>query len=224
MYKEKQNEQRANDAITKNLLHQLLRSIEGKQTVPDLLDTLKELTNITNGASTEAYSKLFWSVKLKSLPETPDHVDRFEDIMRHLDDNQSMPDSKGLKQAFLTSIQDVMPQLAETLENNSNSDYSKCRTKVLQKASAAIVRQLLQDDVKKDRTPWAHYSNSREDSLAGNKRHHQHTGVGSRKQVRNYKSLNEVPNSTIMAWEEHRQPDYTFRFQQKCWFKVENPF
>eukprot|EP00475_Leptophrys_vorax_P017797 TRINITY_DN2436_c0_g2_i1.p1 TRINITY_DN2436_c0_g2~~TRINITY_DN2436_c0_g2_i1.p1 ORF type:complete len:179 (-),score=32.61 TRINITY_DN2436_c0_g2_i1:507-1043(-) len=68
----------------------LLSQVEDEFAVTMLLNKLKSLTNITNGASIEAYSKLLWSMKLKYLADVPKHIAKFERVTSHLKENKSL--------------------------------------------------------------------------------------------------------------------------------------
>jgi len=125
--KEIMKEQEAVGIVKQSISEHLIKSVDNLNTLPKVLERLKRDTDIVNGAAIEAYSKLLWQVKLKTLKEAPTHIARFEEILLELTNNNSAPQPDGIKRAFVSSFMEILPILAETLTLTRNAITTSAR-------------------------------------------------------------------------------------------------
>jgi hypothetical protein len=203
-----QTEQGAIGLIKKNVEDHLHDEINKLVTAPEVLQALQDATDIIDGSSIEAYTTWLWKLELKDLKDAPRHVAKFNHIVRQIEANDSLPRKEGVKRAFIKSIRDLLPNLAETLENSKKYSLSRCQIKLRDRAKSSIVDQVVGSKFAEEGVETKPQSNYTEQSTKPVKRPRPPgTGIDSWAMLKNLNSLEEVDNDRLDVWESHRDPN-----------------
>jgi hypothetical protein len=214
-----QTEQGAIGLIKKNIEDHLHDEISKLVTVPEVLQALKDATDIIDGSSIEAYTTWLWRLELKDMKDSPIHVAKFNHIVRQREANDSLPRREGVKRAFIKSIKGLLPNLAETLQNSKKYSLNRCQTKLKDRAKSSIVDQVVGEKFTTEAMESKPQSSYTEKSTKPVKKPRVTSGIGSWAMLKNFKSLEEVDRDRLMVWESHRDPDHECEHGTQCWFK-----